>query len=371
MTRRVPRPLAQRWASVAALLFIPRARCNCKTTHGETVMLQQMASITTVSNLANENRMNPHVTAADDCNATALRGTCPNPRWILDGSPGRRQLFQNFKRCEDVRHVEPDLNNGTCDTRQSTSHVKRVAVLLRGQSFRLQKWSHQETDQYVICRSHVEILVQPLEKAGYEVDVYLVTNPTGRNSSFWTGLFGTRLKLSQEIEPARGLFTNHQGRHVAAALDLVQGAIAHSKLEYRFIVMLRNDLMLKKGDFVEKILNDTRIDSTFLLPFMTYDAPFPWPAGHPDTIQIFPQRLLQCYRESLLCDKGSLRWCSFAREFLFYNMRCRLGRARVDFLYSVRSDPNSAKCANPIYLQLDRVTEDKPCNPNDAQREGM
>lgn len=382
-----PHCLAQRLASAVALLCVPSALLDCSpprgdvemlrhktsitavaseggsgmTPHGEVVMLQHKTSITAVAVSEGEGGINPHVAALDDCSVKELSAGIADPHWIFDGRPAHRSRFQSKTSCMDVRHVEPDSSNGTCDTRQNTSNVKKVAVLLRGEVFRRQKWDNEESSQVATTRSQVRNLVQPLERAGYEVDVYVVTSLTKHDSS-WMGLFSTRLKSSRQLKPLRGMFTNHQGRHVAAALDLVQSAIAQSNLTYRFIVMLRNDLMLKHGDFVEKILNDSRTDTTFLFPFMTYDAAFRNPSGHPDTIQILPQRLLQCYRDSLLCEGAGFRSCSFAREFLFYNMRCRLGRTKVGFLYSLTADPDSAKCANPVYLQADRIPSERICS---------
>lgn len=358
--RRAVCPQAQGLASAVALLLILRTRCDCSVADGHAAMLQHTSSVSAADILGAEAGLNPNVAAADDCNVGKFGASTTFPYGVFVGSYSHQSQFCSTSGCRDARHVEPDSSNGACDTRQNTSHAKRVAVLLRGGSWRRRRSDGQESDQDSITRSQVEMLVQPLERAGYEVDVYMVTNPnpTRHNSSFWTGHFGTRLKSFRELEPTEG---NYQGRHVAAVLDLAQSAIAQFDLSYRFIVMLRNDLMLKQGDFVKRILSDARIDSTFLFPFKTQDAGWSDPTGHPDTLQIFPHRLLQCYAGTLLCKSGSEQWCSFSREFLYYNMRCRLGRTKVGFLYSIKADPDAGKCWNPIYVQPDRAQSKKRC----------
>jgi len=126
-----------------------------------------------------------------------------------------------------------------------SSAVQRVALLLRGESFRHGgQHVHEVVDasrvrtQINVYHSHVRV-IEGLEAEGYQVDVAISTYSTPYDS-IAERIFGTKLKVFEKLEREGG----SQSTSALASMLALEEYAWSEKIWYEYVIFTRHDIYL-------------------------------------------------------------------------------------------------------------------------------
>jgi len=256
-------------------------------------------------------------------------------------------------------HVGIQGDNGTCfiQTQTLTSRtftgiedeeapISRVAVLLRGESFRHGGQGSRavggHAEQLNATQSQLQKLVLPLEHAGMAVDVFSATYNTsmvGELIDKWRG----RLRVDERL-------LKEGSTQLSNAWSVVSASSAYSQkhgLSYDMVIMLRHDMHLKQdlGKMIHDLFtgNGRRFDK-FLVPFKMIKN-FRWyPDRVPDTLQVMSGKFFPAFQDML---DHSKEWPA---ENIWSTLSRVIGKEHMGFVEpSFFGDSDPGKAWNPLY----------------------
>mmetsp|Transcript_20682 Transcript_20682/g.63924 ORF Transcript_20682/g.63924 Transcript_20682/m.63924 type:complete len:368 (-) Transcript_20682:72-1175(-) len=221
-----------------------------------------------------------------------------------------------------------------CVVDWARQRTKRVALVVRGVAYRdcghgVACDAKSESAQRYCARSHVRHFVEPAEKLGLRVDVFVATYACP-NRSDWTQEYrGDAREVVVDAADAARASSESQLDSVARALSMLQRA-------YDGVVMTRNDLYFLND------LSPALARQEFLFHAdVSAGARVAYPAHRnvsavTDKLHVVPGAALDCFRSALPeCfnngdDDGDPRWIS--GEHCYEPVARRLGASRVAFL---------------------------------------
>jgi len=235
--------------------------------------------------------------------------------------------------------------------RRHQSAVQRadaVAVVLRGESFRIGgQFSRATADsaesQMEATQSQLVFLVEPLRHLGFDVDVFSATYTTQFTETLIEKL-GEFVRID-----LRSRRPGSQGENAHEALQAVDGYSLQQNKTYRFLVMLRHDMVLKQD--ISKVV---QTDELFLSPFNVTKALrgyFPQlQYVIPDTLQAFPGKFLLQFVD-MISQEG------WPNEGMWDHMMKRIGGIeRFGLLLpDWYADSDAEKSFNPLYRMAGRA----------------
>ena len=193
--------------------------------------------------------------------------------------------------------------------------VPRVALLLRGASFRYGNSSSTADYSKVLhlsssttkyqernTLSHKKMIVEPFEQRGHVVDVFSISYRTGHEDLLrkW---YGARLKCLVSME--RSTSSDSQWKNLEKGLTTLSDYIDKEQTWYRFVVIIRHDMLLHTNIANLIIQKRKMADYQIAIP---YDGTCNWRLKFkkwvyrkclgqcvPDHLQVVPGHLLACF----------------------------------------------------------------------------
>lgn len=239
---------------------------------------------------------------------------------------------------------------------QHTKQEKRVALVLRGDSFRvgLQQWSRDNScslDGQLTCSgAQREFIADALRRKGVKVDVFLSTYHTDavrENGllNFWNSTGDLVFNGWCDDSPS-------QGGCIRKALDGLHSHMERLDFSYNLIILTRHDVVPKDQTIANAALEHLDNEKIWLAPFkMTHN--FRWFEDRvPDTIQIFTPNILPHMIE-LVKDKNDGN--DWPRENVWQELEPHVGRDHMGFIMNFFGDSDPMKAMNPMYSFCQRT----------------
>lgn len=161
-------------------------------------------------------------------------------------------------------------NGSTCRLLRSEAQSNKIALLLRGGSFRdgEHKWCSESTsaveNQYRNTQSHMNYVVHAAKQHGFIVDIFIATYACaspGRNDSLIHNLFakyGPHVRSSILMDPNGA----HQGKNMHAVMGLLAeqvGDFHQPQVVYSHIIIFRLDELLTGPVVTPQLLHQPNI----------------------------------------------------------------------------------------------------------------
>lgn len=266
---------------------------------------------------------------------------CPEPhsaRQLLQFRTAHAQVVAD----ENQSVVAEGNKSWNCGSLPSWyNRTKRVAVLLRGESFReghqhSRRFGFRIQDQLEATRSAMAHLIEPLERQGLVVDVFSSTYDSAPLPRLLS-ILQAHLRLDVRTPLPGSQITN--ARDVVDAFhDFAMG----QEVSYRAVVMLRHDMVLKM-DLGSKLAG--RLEGgQFLVPFQMMKKVRFFKDRVPDTLQVIPPRFLGCFRDLLSEEED------WPKERIWKKMKEKVGEEHFGFvLPHVQAGSDPEKIWNPLY----------------------
>jgi len=222
----------------------------------------------------------------------------------------------------------------------------RIALVLSGEAFRLgQQGSRTRAcslaGQSSCSQAQIKLIVDPLQKAGVKVDVFISTYHTDQLRD--TGLV--------DLWNNTGLLTfagwckeanSSQGSCVRTAFAGLHSRMQSTNLPYKLIIHTRHDFVPKNELLALAALEHIDDDKIWLAPFkMTHGFRF-FPDRVPDTVQIFTSNVFPHMMK--LVENNA-----WPGERIWRDLEPNIGRDHMGFITHYFADSDPAKKINPMY----------------------
>eukprot|EP00404_Azadinium_spinosum_P024497 CAMPEP_0180602694 /NCGR_PEP_ID=MMETSP1037_2-20121125/25117_1 /TAXON_ID=632150 /ORGANISM="Azadinium spinosum, Strain 3D9" /LENGTH=319 /DNA_ID=CAMNT_0022621551 /DNA_START=99 /DNA_END=1059 /DNA_ORIENTATION=- len=244
----------------------------------------------------------------------------------------------------------------------AVQRIDAVAVVLRGESFRIGgQFSRATADsaesQMEATQSQLVFLVEPLRHLGFDVDVFSATYTTQFTETLIEKL-GEFVRID-----LRSRRPGSQGENAHEALEAVANYSHQQNKMYRFLVMLRHDMVLKQD-----ISQMVETDDLFLSPFNVTKKLRDYLHHYlhfqhlvPDTLQAFPGKFLLPFVDMVSQEGWPIEgiWDHMMKRIGGIE---RFGLLRPDWY----ADSDAAKTFNPLYSLAGRA--EGRIEPQELQR---